>query len=381
MNNKQKILIISDYFDYHASSVKWGLEKLGATVDYWCIPDFTELQTISAYPSRENPLFIQGPSFKLTGLNYKSVWLRRGICPAISKNISELDAEYALRESKILLSGVLSILSEKCFSVNSIDSRQKYGNKLRQLTLANEVGFIIPDTIISNSPDEIRSFFNYHGGKIIFKPLSFANWITETGSAGIYTSRVDYDHLKDDLSISACPGIFQPEIDKKYELRVTVMGESIFAVELNTQAEKKSLDWRVDFKGNPPCRLYKLPREIEEKIRDFMRRSELVFGCIDFIVDNNGNYIFLEINEMGQFLWLDFAIPELSQFDAFCNFLLEGSSSFKYSNKKPRITIQEFDKYYSENTDYYKSIEDGHIPTPNTISIIESDKINKEILR
>ncbi len=37
----------------------------------------------------------------------------------------------------------------------------------------------------------------------------------------------------------------------------------------------------------------------------FLQHFNLNFGCFDFIVDKNGNYIFLECNTNGQWMWLE----------------------------------------------------------------------------
>ena len=237
------------------------------------------------------------------------------------------------------------------------------------------------DTLVSNSPADIKDFYDLHRGKLIFKPLSYANWLFDGGSAGIYTSRIERPHLDDSAALQACAGIFQPEIQKSYELRVTVMGRSIFAAEIATQTEKISLDWRVDFNDNPPCRPYKLPSEIEQKIHLFMKTSGLVFGCFDFIVDKSGQYIFLELNEMSQFLWLDFAITRFRQFDAFCNFLLKASPGFEYEEGYDPLTVQQFHNYYIENKETYDRLEKDHVPAENTMSIIESDRITSRMIK
>lgn len=380
-NHSNKVLILSQHFDYHAASVQWGLEQMGVSSDYLCINDFTSMQTISAYPSRKYSMSISGIDFEAKTTDYRTIWLRRGLNPVISDEVSSLDAHYALREAKTLISGVLEYLSQTSFAVNRFDVKQKYSNKVNQLFLAKKIGFHVPDTIVSNSPSEIRDFYREHNGEIIFKPLSFVNWIDTGRSAGIYTSRVSAEDLQDDGALRACPGIFQPEVNKKYELRVTVMGESIFAVKFNTQESGKSLDWRVDFRGNPPCEQYRLPVSVEVKILNFMSASGLVFGCFDFILNTDNEYVFIEVNEMGQFLWLDFAIPELHQFDSFCNFLAEARSDFRYKPSSNALTVQEFDKHYQANKKMYDERGLRHVNGKKSFAIMETLEISKDLLR
>ena len=48
----------------------------------------------------------------------------------------------------------------------------------------------------------------------------------------------------------------------------------------------------------------------------------LKFGCFDFIVTPDGEYVFLEVNEAGQFLWIEGHCPELKMLSEFCHFIL-----------------------------------------------------------
>jgi glutathione synthase/RimK-type ligase-like ATP-grasp enzyme len=48
-----------------------------------------------------------------------------------------------------------------------------------------------------------------------------------------------------------------------------------------------------------------LPSNILKKCFDLTSRLKLKFGAIDFILDKNGEYIFLEINPNGQWAWIE----------------------------------------------------------------------------
>ena len=45
--------------------------------------------------------------------------------------------------------------------------------------------------------------------------------------------------------------------------------------------------------------------EIEVKCLQFLKYFDLNFGCFDFIIDENGNFHFLECNTNGQWMWLE----------------------------------------------------------------------------
>jgi hypothetical protein len=52
-----------------------------------------------------------------------------------------------------------------------------------------------------------------------------------------------------------------------------------------------------------------------------MDAMALRFGAIDLIVTPAGDYVFLEVNEMGQFLWIEQSAPQERLLAHFCAYL------------------------------------------------------------
>ena len=50
-----------------------------------------------------------------------------------------------------------------------------------------------------------------------------------------------------------------------------------------------------------------IPDEVEEKLLELKRRLGLVFGAIDMRLTPAGDYVFLEINPGGQFMYIEAA--------------------------------------------------------------------------
>mgnify|MGYP001580931444 CR=1 FL=1 len=119
-----------------------------------------------------------------------------------------------------------------------------------------------------------------------------------------------------------CPGIFQPYIEKAYELRVTVVGDKIFAARIESQtSEKTRVDWRrYDF-TNVVHSSYQLPKETENQCVAVLQSFNLQFGAIDMIATPTGEYYFLELNANGQWAWIE-AVTELPISHAIANLLL-----------------------------------------------------------
>jgi glutathione synthase/RimK-type ligase-like ATP-grasp enzyme len=66
--------------------------------------------------------------------------------------------------------------------------------------------------------------------------------------------------------------------------------------------EQTKVDFR-DYNIERPNRTvpYKLPKDIEDKLSLFMSRMELDTGSIDIIVTPDMEYVFLEVNPVGQY--------------------------------------------------------------------------------
>jgi glutathione synthase/RimK-type ligase-like ATP-grasp enzyme len=65
---------------------------------------------------------------------------------------------------------------------------------------------------------------------------------------------------------------------------------------------------------------YELPPAVSEKCLELMRRLGIIFGCFDFIVTPDGRHVFLEVNPMGQWLWVE-QMCGMPLLEAFCEFL------------------------------------------------------------
>lgn len=86
---------------------------------------------------------------------------------------------------------------------------------------------------------------------------------------------------------------------------MTVVGEHIFAAKINSQLSSESLtDWRAANNILPHEKI-QLPNELESKCLELNRYFKLNFSAIDFILDTNNEYFFLEINPNGQWAWIE----------------------------------------------------------------------------
>jgi hypothetical protein len=325
-----RVLIPTQYKDIHAQVVQRALQSLGHTAVLWYGGDLPTQQTLSwaLAPGARPELSLQG-SEPVEG-EFDVVWLRRRMGPTLPEDIDPADLPFVQREWRQCLRGVWATIAPRAFWVNPVLAADRGESKLAQLALAAEVGLSIPPTLCSSDPDRIRAFLRSHPGQTIYKPFTATQWRTEEGTAYLFTAVVDEDEL-DDESLRACPGLFQPRIDKSHELRVTFMGQHTFVTRLDSQSlAVAQVDWRAGTRALALSR-DALPAEVEARCRALMARFGLVFACFDFIVTPRGEHVFLELNQMGQFLWLEELDPSLRLLDAFCAMLTQARPDFEWS--------------------------------------------------
>ncbi|MEI7587553.1 hypothetical protein [Runella sp.] len=167
--------------------------------------------------------------------------------------------------------------------------------------MAKKAGLDTPAMLVTTQKTEAIAFKKEHTS-IINK--SIKDSFTGTFE-GIYyynhTERVS-DEILEKLDEEFFPTLFQEEIPKAYELRVIFVHEKMWAGAIMSQSDPKtSLDWR-NYNHQNPNRIvpYKLPKEVEEKIRKFAQLADLNTGAIDMIVSKDKRYVFLECNPNGQ---------------------------------------------------------------------------------
>jgi glutathione synthase/RimK-type ligase-like ATP-grasp enzyme len=202
---------------------------------------------------------------------------------------------HALEPLEVLLGGA------KWVNPRAVDRRVRY--KPAQLHLAQEFGFDIPDTLISNDSAAVVEFLKNHGGDGIYKPLT---WYFEFPDKILFTNPVNTEFIeRNGASVERAPGIFQPLLPKAFELRITVVNERVFPVRINSQAlDGAQLDWRrkqLDLAYEP----YPLTPSFQERLVAFHRSLGLVYGAYDFIVTPEDKPVFLEVNPSGQWLWIE----------------------------------------------------------------------------
>jgi glutathione synthase/RimK-type ligase-like ATP-grasp enzyme len=121
----------------------------------------------------------------------------------------------------------------------------------------------------------------------------------------VYTSIVKEEDLQDAESLRYCPIVFQEQIPKQQELRVVYVNGNVFVGALNADVYAAAIDWRKPGVEVGAWQHHQLPDEVVSRLKAFMEKFGLLFGALDFIVTPSGEYVFLEINPLGEWGMLE----------------------------------------------------------------------------
>lgn len=330
-----RVLILTERTDDHAKAVSECLLRKGATPIRWFTDEFLHNQKVTQKISHKGMhsihLDIKDNRFDL--INVDVVWYRRVGLPSLADSAADYrDIRFIEKENRMHMHSLWLTLGEAAKWINPYSSFTRSNSKIFQLREAARLGLIIPETLITNDKKSILEFIQGNKGqstKTIYKTFSPAIWEEEEKSFNLYTTEVTPDLLPDESILTLTPGIYQKNIKKKYEVRITFFGEEYVAVKIHNT---ESLDWRnISGLSSAQLSVTHLPLDIEKKCISLMAKLGIVFGCFDFIVTEQEEYVFLEVNEMGQFLWIEEILPELNLLDRFCEFLLAAE------NKSPQL--------------------------------------------
>ncbi|MGP2436333.1 ATP-grasp ribosomal peptide maturase [Streptomyces sp. JW3] len=210
--------------------------------------------------------------------------------------------DFATAEARHGLGGVLNHLHGARY-VNHPGAVTAADFKPAQLQTAAQLGLAIPPTLITNDVEAARKFAAEHG-PVIYKTFRGLPRDEDGRTGAIWTQRVDADTFDDSLAVTV--HLFQAEIPKTGDVRVTVVGRRIFAQQI--AAPDGALDWR---RGDWDQLLHApitVPAPVEAALHNYLAEFSLVFGCFDFALTGDGDaaqdWVFIECNPNGQWGWL-----------------------------------------------------------------------------
>ena len=196
-------------------------------------------------------------------------------------------------------------------SIGSIAGDRPAASKMLQYRVAHQVGFSLPESCYSNRKEDVLRLAAEYDS-LILKPIESNDIWDETQMQDyvFYSQKVPSASLDDvpDEAFSQTVTFAQNYVEKDFELRITVVGDKVFACKIDSQKlsdDTGKIDWRQGYKHGMKQTAFDLPENIARKCREYLGHLDLNFGCFDFIVTPSGDYVFLECNPNGQWLWVE----------------------------------------------------------------------------
>lgn len=222
-----------------------------------------------------------------------TVWWRRTRPFVTHPGLSAGDAGFAIRQTYEALQGFWASLPSRW--VNQPWRNEIAGHKAHQLPVAERCGLRVPRTLVTNDVARAEAFVAAaRGAPVIHKALHATpvDW---------HPTRLLTDAERADLSAVRLAPVILQEYVEGVDLRVYVVGDRIFAAEIDASATASPEDFRTVFADArvAPCTL---PPAVEAGLRRLMAELGLVYGAIDLRRSGEGDHLFLEVNPGG--LWL-----------------------------------------------------------------------------
>lgn len=284
----KKILIITSSVDY---TVDYIIKKYSDQYEFFRVNVDMFDKYIFNY-SYEYGFNIKNKYWNILEKDIDAIYYRKPLLPDLSE-YEDIYRNMISRDIISYINGLVDAFSGKVLSKPNI--LKKTENKVYQMKIAKKVGFQIPKSIIGTSVQTINKLIEV---KSIIKPLTTGKIVSNDKCEIIQTSLIN---SKIDEDISLTPLYIQQYIEKNYEVRVTIINNSIFAVKIEPFND---IDWRINQEKNKYS-LIDIPVSIKNKCINMLKIMNLKFGAFDFIVNKNNQYIFLEVNPNGQWLWLE----------------------------------------------------------------------------
>jgi glutathione synthase/RimK-type ligase-like ATP-grasp enzyme len=300
------VLFVSDpEADGHLLPVLTELSRRGHEVQIFnpgAFPDSATV-TVDSTPCGPRTLISWGQE-EVDLATVGSVWYRRPGNFELPEELISKEAEWLRGECVALINGIYA--NTEALWVSDPFSQRRADLKLLQLRIAQKLGFRVPAYTVTNDPRRARSFLAEHSSGVIVKALSMPAIQLEDRAGMIYTHLVTAEDEEQLESVRYGPTFLQAFVPKARDIRVTVIGEELFAagIESMTAAEGR-IDFRKAEVWDLPHEAVTLPEPVAAACLAIVSEVGLRFGAIDLIETTDGGYVFLEINPNGQWYWVE----------------------------------------------------------------------------
>lgn len=313
------ILIVSVSDDLHANVILGKLKERGYKDSHLIASDLIATsQSISINITNQGvDGYLADGGRRISLRDAKVLWLRRPRAVQLLDESAHAAQSLELinNDCRVGLNGLITTSFHGKW-ISAPAATQQASDKVFQLLAAKFGGFRIPATMVSQNRDEVIEFFERCDHNIIVKTLAGTN------NAFLLTRRLANPRDIASEAFAVCPAIYQENIPGTDHLRMNVFGDRSYAALIRST----ELDWRPDLRV--PVTAWSVPAELHRKARGVLDHLGLEMGAIDLKITPAGEFVWLEVNPQGQFLFLD-ALTKLNLADRFADYLIDTASCVK----------------------------------------------------
>lgn len=306
------VLVISSKTDGHVTPVADVLNSCNVNWVRLNTEDLAENVRVVIDPSTTDGfLELRDSGKRITLSAIRVVWYRKPDPVKVDHfQLERAGLEYVEAEFREVLEGIYSLLNGPAvFWINNPFTSRLSHRKLLQLKTATELGMQTPKSLLTNDFKEALEFAEGVRWDLALKSLGSLSVTSHEVNVdkiyGIFTRRVNESEFRGVVEkIIYMPTLLQEYVDKDFELRITCVGDAVFACAIYTQECANSReDSRFNI-SNLRHEMCQVPTLVP-LLRKYMERFGLQFGCFDFAVTRAGDYVFFECNPNGQYLWIE----------------------------------------------------------------------------
>lgn len=293
------ILTISYPSEDHTQAVLAGLEGRGIPCALLNQADYPSVHQIAATwggaPAPEARVKCASGWVHLDQV--RAAWWRRTTGYLAATEITDPSmAAFAVSETHEAIEGLLDALDCPWMNPRAADTAAHH--KPLQWARAVQAGLTLPETLITNDPEQARAFVDRLGlGRVVVKPF------LATHDVWRETRKLTAEDLDRFEQLRLAPVILQ-EFIEGVDLRITCVGQQLFTAEIDARKSSFPSDMRMVL-GESVIAPLELPTALQGMLLALMRSLRLEYGAIDMRRTDDGRYAFFEVNPAGQWLFAE----------------------------------------------------------------------------
>ncbi|GAA0855159.1 ATP-grasp domain-containing protein [Aliiglaciecola litoralis] len=281
-------IVLGHHKDQHAIYMMEEMKRKGHEVHLLETHDFPRKVQLAFSPSNGDGSIVLKDGTRLNLNDIQSVYWRNfcGVSDESTRENFTTQDDIAARDSMACIRTWFE-LNNNTLWANSWKAFQHHQEKPLQLWKVKQLGVLIPNTLVGNDIEQIKSAYQ-NVEKSIFKPVF----------GGAQTEILTDEHLESSRvsqALSKAPITVQEYIEGT-NIRTYVIGNKVISAELRSDC--------ADFREDQDMEIITLdtPHHIQEQSRQIAKELHLNWTAIDWRRDKHGNYYFLEANPSPMFL-------------------------------------------------------------------------------